>query len=93
MAQRGYSERTAVIIDEEVQEIVSYLFAKTLAVLQDNLELLHEMSERLKDVEVLEGDELDLLMTRVLPLDEEQWSGRRNGAGGGTRQDDDVSRG
>ena len=62
---RQYSEQTAIQIDEEVREVVEELYQRTLAVLRANEPLLREMSEYIKDVEVLEGDELKAFLSRV----------------------------
>ncbi|MFU8806807.1 MAG: ATP-dependent zinc metalloprotease FtsH, partial [Bradymonadaceae bacterium] len=91
MSKRAYSEHTAIIIDEEVHRLVDNLFEKTLAILEKNLALLHEMSDRLKENEVLDGDELDELMERVEALDEASRHG--NGAGQIVNPEEDPSRG
>lgn len=67
--QRTYSEQTAVVIDEEVRKIVDAQYKATLEILEKNIDLLHEMSETLKEKEVLDGDELNTMLERVLPLD------------------------
>ncbi len=72
LTTRNYSERTAELIDREVQELVEGLYALTLETLKANEELLHEMAETLKDQEVLEGEELDEMMERVQALDEDE---------------------
>ena len=56
---RDYSERTAQIIDEEVQEIVSDAESKSLGILRDNLGLLHALAKRLLEKEILDGEEID----------------------------------
>ncbi len=65
LAPRRYSEQTAQIIDDEVQQLVEALYQKTRKLLEDNVELLKEMSETLKDVEVLEGAALESFLGRV----------------------------
>ena len=67
MSNRKYSEKTAVVIDSEVQGLIERLYTKTLAILRENAELLREMAELLKDSEVLEGPELAELLSRVVP--------------------------
>lgn len=68
-SQRSYSEETAVAIDQEVRKIVDALYRITLAILEKNMDLLREMSELIKDKEVLEGEELKQLLARTQPLD------------------------
>lgn len=65
MGPRQYSEQTAELIDLEVKETVDVLYKRTLNILRANIDLLREMSEHLKDVEVLEGDELNAFLDRV----------------------------
>ncbi len=67
LSTRNYSERTAEMIDREVQTIVDGLYERTLKLLHDNIDLLHEMAQTLRETEVLEGDQLDALMDRVIP--------------------------
>lgn len=64
-SSRQYSEETAVAIDREVRSIIDAMYERTLNILRENRELLVEMSEHLKDVEVLDGDELEALLGRV----------------------------
>lgn len=68
VSAREYSERTAEKIDAEVHGIVDELYETTLEILEKNIDLLHEMAHRLKEEEVLEGDDLDAMMGRVMPL-------------------------
>ena len=69
LSTRNYSERTAEMIDSEVHTLVDTLYERTLELLRNNMELLHEMAETLKETEVLEGDQLDGLMDRVQQYD------------------------
>lgn len=74
-ASRNYSEKTAVTIDDEVQKLVFAMYERTLAILRGNQDLLIEMSERLKEIEVLEGAELEGLLNRVKPYKEMGFDG------------------
>ena len=80
---RNYSERTAELIDREVQELVEGLYKRTLELLKANMELLHEMADLLKEQEVLEGDELNALMDRVQGLGEATKNEQEGDAGEG----------
>lgn len=64
-SSRQYSEETAVAIDREVRAIVDAMYERTLRILRENRDLLIEMSEELKEVEVLEGDHLTGLLSKV----------------------------
>jgi cell division protease FtsH len=68
-AKRDYSEDTAISIDREVHAIIETLFDKTVAILEDNRDLLEEMAEHLKENEVLEGDQLEEMLGRVRPFE------------------------
>ena len=72
LTSRNYSERTAEMIDDEVHKLIDRLYDQTLEHLENNMELLHEMAATLKDKEVLEGDELDALMDRVVPAEDSE---------------------
>lgn len=67
LSSRKYSEQTAIAIDDEVQGMVRELYEKTVAILRENHDVLVDMSEELKDVEVLEGDGLGAFLERVRP--------------------------
>ena len=58
LSQRPYSEETAVTIDREIKDLVDTLYARTVAILERNIDLLHEMANTLKEDEVLEGERL-----------------------------------
>ncbi len=72
MASRPYSDHTAEVIDTEIALLVERLFGKTLAILKENLELLHEMATRLKTDEVIEGEVLETFMDRIVALSEDR---------------------
>src|SRR5579871_6065799 len=55
---KDYSEHTAIEIDREVRRIVDEAFQRARKLLSDNLPLLHAVSERLLEKEVLDGSEV-----------------------------------
>ncbi len=58
-AERGpYSEETARLIDEEVKTIVSDAHNEARRILRDKRDLLEQVTRRLLEKEVMEGDEL-----------------------------------
>jgi len=61
--QTDYSKSTAIVIDAEIRRIIqeSYQHAKDL--LQANLRLLHKVAEQLLEKEVLDGLELDAIVS------------------------------
>jgi cell division protease FtsH len=63
--RRLVSEETAKAIDEEVKQIVEISYQETLRILIQNRELLEEITKRLLEAEVIEGEELQTLLDRV----------------------------
>ena len=59
---KDYSEETAVEIDNEIRRIVGENYTKAKAVLEENIDLLHKLTEVLLDKEVIDGKELDELV-------------------------------
>jgi cell division protease FtsH len=55
---RDYSEHTAIEIDREVRRVVDAAFQRARKLLADNLPLLHAVSDRLLEKEVLDGGEV-----------------------------------
>ena len=64
---RDYSESTAQKIDEEIKKLIkgSYQTAKT--VLKENLDILHQLADRLLEKETVMGKELDELIHELRP--------------------------
>jgi cell division protease FtsH len=60
--KNGYSDRTAEIIDEEVKRIVDEAHAKARDLLAKNKKLLDDLASKLFEVEVLSGDEIDVIL-------------------------------
>jgi cell division protease FtsH len=59
----GYSENTAQLIDEEVKRIVTDAQTKARALLASNKKILDDLAGKLFDREVLNGDEIDAILT------------------------------
>ncbi len=59
----GYSENTAQLIDEEVKRIVTDAQAKARSLLSANKKILDDLAAKLFDREVLNGDEIDAILT------------------------------
>ena len=58
VAERGYSERTQQLIDQEVSELLKRAFERAVALLEHNRGQLLALAARLREKEVIEGDEL-----------------------------------
>lgn len=61
---REYSERTAIEIDHEVRRIITDAYERAKAVLRSNIAMLHKMAEILLEKEVLDGAEIDEIISR-----------------------------
>ncbi|MBF2098465.1 MAG: ATP-dependent zinc metalloprotease FtsH [Gloeomargaritaceae cyanobacterium C42_A2020_066] len=66
--RRAISEQTAEAIDQEVKDIVETAHQHALAILRQNRELLEQISHQLLEVEVIEGEELQVLLSQVKPM-------------------------
>jgi cell division protease FtsH len=65
--RRMVSDETAKAIDEEVKEIVEAAHQQALDILNHNRDLLEKIAEKILDVEVIEGEELQNLLNQVRP--------------------------
>jgi cell division protease FtsH len=65
---KNYSEATAVEIDTEIRRIVDQSYAKAHAILRDNLQNLHNLSECLIEKENLTGAEVDEIIAAGTPI-------------------------
>jgi cell division protease FtsH len=59
---QDFSERTAVLIDEEVTQIVTAQYKRAKRLIQTNLGALKSLAEKLLIQEVLDGEEIDVVL-------------------------------
>ena len=59
---KDYSDETAKLIDLEVKRILGEAYGRAKTILQENIELLHTVSQALIDRETLTGDEVTKLI-------------------------------
>ncbi|MBI4364035.1 MAG: ATP-dependent metallopeptidase FtsH/Yme1/Tma family protein [Candidatus Latescibacteria bacterium] len=80
---RDYSEKTAIMIDEEVRSLVDGASNRARQLLTDNVEKLHVLAHALLEREMLDGEEIEKLLRgeKLEPL-------RRSGPTDGTEQSD-----
>ena len=64
---RDYSEETAKKIDEEINNLVEKAYNRAKKVLEENLDILHSLAERLLEKETVMGKELDELISSMKP--------------------------
>jgi cell division protease FtsH len=65
--QRNYSEEVAAIIDEEIRSIVDHGYQTAKGILTQQRHKMDAVVERLKEVETLDGKELDEILAREAP--------------------------
>ena len=61
-SHKDYSESTAVLIDQEVRNIIERNYSRAVSVLKENLDKLHLLANSLLEREVLDGDEMNRLL-------------------------------
>lgn len=59
---RNFSERTAILIDEEVKKIVMGCMKRAEKIIDENLDTLHRLASALLDREILDGEEIDKII-------------------------------
>ena len=64
---KDYSEETAILIDQEVKRIVNSNYDECKKLLEDNIEILHDVANQLLEKEVIDGNELDELVLKHKP--------------------------
>ncbi|WP_269611134.1 ATP-dependent zinc metalloprotease FtsH [Prochlorococcus marinus] len=66
--RRELSDATAQAIDKEVRSLVDHAHENALNILKNNLSLLEDISQKILEKEVIEGDELkEMLSKSVMP--------------------------
>lgn len=68
--RRSVSDQTAKAIDEEVKQIVETAHQQALAILTQNRDLMEKIAGEILETEVIEGDELQNLLSQVRPADQ-----------------------
>ncbi len=73
---KGYSEATAQQIDAEVAQLVDQAYQKAKKILEENIDILHRLTDLLIEKETVLGAELDDLIAEMRP--KYDFHGRRN---------------
>ena len=58
----NYSEKTAALIDEEIESVVMNQYKKALEILENNMSKLHEVAKNLFENEKISGDDFRKIM-------------------------------
>ena len=64
---RDYSEETAQLIDKEVRQIVETNYNRAKQLLTEKIDILHNLAKALLEHEVLDGDEIESIVTGQHP--------------------------
>jgi len=64
---RDYSEATAQKIDDEIHNLIDNAYKRAREVLEENLDILHKLSDELLEKETVMGAELDELIVSLRP--------------------------
>jgi len=59
---KDYSERTAQDIDEEIKQIVENSYDSARKIVEENIDLLHNLANSLLEKEALDGDQIDKII-------------------------------
>ncbi len=70
---KNISDDTAQAIDEEVRKIIDETYSKAKKLLEDNVDILHAMSDALMKYETLDSKQIDDLMNRTDVRKPEGW--------------------
>ncbi len=70
---KNVSDETAHIIDEEIKNIVERNYKRARQILEDNMDILHAMSEALIKFETIDKDQIDDIMEGRTPRNPEGW--------------------
>lgn len=73
---KGYSESTAQKIDDEVAGLITRAYNTAKTILEENIDILHALTDLLMEEETVMGPELDDLIARLRP--DFDFFGRRN---------------
>jgi cell division protease FtsH len=64
---RDYSEETARLIDSEISSLINGAYTRARQVLEENVDILHKLSDLLLEKETVMGSELDALILAMRP--------------------------
>jgi cell division protease FtsH len=62
---RSYSEEVAAQIDKEVKNLIDSAYDRTVAILKENIHILHRLADALLEKEKLEGAEFEALFSGI----------------------------
>jgi cell division protease FtsH len=84
---KDYSEETAVVIDQEIRELVTQAYEKAKNILEENMDTLHTLAQALLDKETLVQREIDAIIAGDVPKTTEP---REEGSKSDTHTEDET---
>ncbi len=90
--EKGYSEKTSQIIDEEVKKIIDSSLAKAQKILKENQDKLTRIAENLIERELLKGEEVDKLLSNesLTPIENKTEKEKSTKAKDSERKENDL---
>ncbi len=87
---RDYSEQTAQLIDQEVREIVEHNYKRAKTLLTEKNEILHNLAKALLEYEVLDGEEIEMIVSGKPFVKKPSGSGTPPSSQGGEEKSGDT---
>ena len=78
---KNLADDTARVIDEEIRDFIDRNYKRAEDILNDNLDILHSMSDALMKYETIDTDQIDQLMAREDVSPPKDWSDSDNNSG------------
>lgn len=78
---KNLADDTARVIDEEIRDFIDRNYKRAEEILNDNLDILHSMSDALMKYETIDSDQIDQLMLRENVSPPKDWSDSDNNSG------------
>ncbi|TKB49286.1 ATP-dependent zinc metalloprotease FtsH [Ferrimonas sediminicola] len=73
------SDETAKMIDEEIKDIIDRNYRRSLSILEDNMDILHSMTDALMKYETIDAKQIDDLMARRDVREPADWTSGDSG--------------
>ncbi|SDI96366.1 membrane protease FtsH catalytic subunit [Ferrimonas sediminum] len=67
------SDETAMMIDQEIKDIIDRNYQRSLSILEDNMDILHSMTDALMKYETIDARQIDDLMARREVREPAEW--------------------
>jgi len=89
---KNLADDTARVIDEEIRDFIDRNYNRAEEILNDNLDILHAMSDALMKYETIDTDQIDQLMARENVSPPKDWSDSDNNPDSSSSSDKEESK-